>query len=99
MKPLLLTAADPIGSHAPSSTDMPGGSAVNTIINWTMYGALVCCLLGLICAGAMIATGNLSARPHMAERGKVAVIWSLGGAVLIGLAVALVNQFYGLSSP
>lgn len=89
---------DPIQStYAPGTGNLPVGTAIGSIVSVTMYGALICCVIALVAAGGMIAVGNLSARPQMAERGKVAVIWSLGGAILVGLAVGLVNGFYGLS--
>jgi hypothetical protein len=94
----VLLAADPIQNQTPDGTGLPGHGALDTIMGWLMYGSLTCCAIAVIAAGGMVAVGNLSARPHMAERGKSALVWSLGGAVLVGLAVALVNGFFGLGS-
>jgi fructose-specific phosphotransferase system IIC component len=62
-----------------------------------MYGALVACVLAVVIAGGMVAIGNTSARPHVAERGKVTLIWSLLGAVIVGVAIPLVNKAFSLS--
>ncbi|MGH3812878.1 MAG: DUF6112 family protein [Pseudonocardiaceae bacterium] len=89
--------AAPIGPHQPDGSGLPGARAINTIIEWTMYGALVACVLALIAAGGMVAIGNTSARPHVAERGKVTLLWSLAGAVIVGVAIPLVNRAFGLA--
>jgi hypothetical protein len=89
--------AGPIRDHRPSGKGLPGAGAIDTIISWTMYGALVACVLAAIIAGAMVAFGNLSARPVLGERGKVTLIWSFVGAILIGLAIPLVNKAFGLA--
>ncbi len=44
-----------------------------------------------------MALGNTSARPHLAERGKVTLIWSVLGAMFVGLAIPLVNRSFGLT--
>ena len=92
-----LLAADPIAPHNPDGSGLPGSQAIDTIISWAMYGALVACVLAVIIAGGMVAIGNTSARPHVAERGKVTLIWSLIGAVIVGVAIPLVNKAFSLS--
>ncbi len=89
--------ADPIGPHSPNGNGLPGSGAIDTIISWTMYGALVACVLAVIIAGGMVALGNTSARPHLAERGKLTLIWSLVGALFVGIAIPLVNKSFGLA--
>jgi hypothetical protein len=89
--------AGPIAPHQPDGSGLPGSAAVDTIIGWTMYGALVACVLAIVVAGGMVALGNTSARPHVAERGKVTLLWSLVGAVIIGVAIPLVNRAFGLA--
>lgn len=89
--------AGPIAPHQPDGSGLPGAAAVDTIIGWTMYGALVACVLAIVVAGGMVALGNTSARPHVAERGKVTLLWSLVGAVIIGVAIPLVNRAFGLA--
>lgn len=61
-----------------------------------MYGALISLVLGLVIGFAMVGIGNISERPHVATRGKTAIIWCLVGAVGVGVAVPLVNKFFAL---
>ena len=89
--------AAPIAPHQPDGSGLPGAAAIDTIIGWTMYGALVACVLAIVVAGGMVAIGNTSARPHVAERGKVTLLWSLVGAVIIGVAIPLVNRAFALA--
>lgn len=91
----LLTA--PVSPHSPDGSGLPGSRAVDTIISWTMYGALIACVLAIVIAGGMVALGNTSARPHMAERGKVTLVWSIIGALFVGVAIPLVNKAFSLA--
>ena len=88
--------AEPIGPHSLDGSGLPGSAAIDTIISWAMYGALVACVLAVVFAGGMVALGNTSARPHLAERGKVTLIWSLIGALFVGVAIPLVNKAFSL---
>lgn len=81
----------------PNRDGLPGGAAIGTLMSWAMYLALTCCVLAAIGAGAAIALGMLSQRPIWAERGKVALICSVIGAVVVGSAVTIVNTGYGLA--
>jgi len=91
-----VTNADPISPHQPSGAGLPGSAAIDQIISWTMYGALISLVLGLVIGFAMVGIGNISERPHVATRGKTAIIWCLVGAVGVGVAVPLVNKFFAL---
>ena len=62
-----------------------------------MYGALVLCVLAAIFAGGSMAVGRLSKRPHMAIRGQSALLWAVVGAVVVGVAIPLVNKAFGLT--
>ena len=92
-----LVLAGPIRNHQPSGRGLPGSGAIDTIISWTMYGALVACALAAILGAAMVAVGNLTTRPILAERGKATLLWSFGGGILVGLAIPLVNTAFGLA--
>jgi len=91
-----VTNTDPISPHQPSGAGLPGSAAIDQIISWTMYGALISLVLGLVIGFAMVGIGNISERPHVATRGKTAIIWCLVGAVGVGVAVPLVNKFFAL---
>lgn len=88
--------ADPIGPHQPSGSGLPGSAAIDTLISWSMYGALVLCVLAAILAGGLMAVGRLSERPHMAVRGQSALLWAVIGALVVGIAIPLVNKAFGL---
>jgi len=81
----------------PSDEGMPGGHAIDTLLSWAMYLGLTACILGAIGAGAAIGVGSLSSRPHLAERGKSALVFSVIGAVVVGSAVSIVNTGFGLA--
>ena len=74
-----------------------GSGAIATLFSWLKWGALTCCGGAAVIAGLMIALGNTSRRAEMAERGKVTLFSSVIGAVLVGMAVALITASYGLS--
>ena len=94
--PLAGAAADPIAPHTPNGTGLPGSAAIDQIISWTMWGALIALALGVITGFAMVGVGNISERPHVAARGKSSVVWCLIGAVGVGVAIPLVNKFFAL---
>lgn len=82
---------------APSNEGLPGGEAISTLLSWAMYLALTACVLGAIGAGAAIGVGHLSSRPHLAERGKVALVMAIIGGVVVGSAVTIVNTGFGMA--
>ena len=87
---------DPVPPHTPDGSGLPGSAAIDQIISWTMYGGLVLLSLGVMCGFVMVGIGNISERPHVATRGKTAIVWCLIGAVGIGVAIPLVNKFFSL---
>ncbi len=44
-----------------------------------------------------MAFANHSARPDLSVRAKTGMLWSLGGAFLVGVAIPLVNAFYHIA--
>ena len=94
--PTRLLLADPIAPHSPSSSGLPGSAAIDTIISWSMYGALILCVLAAILSGGFMAIGRLSERPHLAVRGQSALLWSVIGAVVVGVAIPVVNKAFSL---
>ncbi|MGQ0631955.1 MAG: hypothetical protein ACT4P1_13030 [Sporichthyaceae bacterium] len=81
----------------PSDDGLPGGQAIDTLLSWAMYLGLTACVLGAIGAGAAIGVGNLSSRPHWSERGKLALVASVIGALIVGSAVTIVNTGFGMA--
>lgn len=91
---LLIHAAGVVPDPAPVAPN--GSNALVTLLSWVKWGALVCCAGAAVTAGAMIALGNTSRRAEMAERGKVTLICSVLGAVVIAVAGTLITSSYGL---
>ena len=87
-----------LGANVPNPTPVsPGvGSAVTTLIAWVKWLALAACGASAVVAGGMIAAGGVTRRAELAERGKAALLWSVGGAVVVGVGIPLVNQAFRL---
>jgi hypothetical protein len=91
-----LFASGGVSPVTPDSTGLPGIAGVHTILSWLMFVALSICGASAIVGGAALAYANHSARPDLAVRAKSGLLWALAGAFLIGIAIPLVNAFYGL---
>jgi hypothetical protein len=86
-------AVDPV---SPTSSGLPGVNGLHTLMGWLMFLALTLCGASAILSGATLAYAHHTARPDLAVRAKVGMVWALAGAFLIGIAIPLVNAFYGL---
>ncbi len=91
---LVIAGGGLIPDPAPAPPD--GAGALVTLLSWLKWGALICCAGAAVMAGGMIALGNTSRRAEMAERGKVTLICSVIGAVVIAVAGTLITSSYGL---
>jgi hypothetical protein len=91
-----LSAGGGVNPVTPNSAGLPGINGVHTILSWLMFLALSICGASAIVGGAALAYANHSARPDLAVRAKSGLLWALAGAFLIGIAIPLVNAFYGL---
>ena len=86
-------------SLSPSTSDLPGGAALQSLADgiaaWALIGALVALLLGAM----LWAIGSHTQNMHQSSQGRRAVLTSLVAAVLIGAAPTLINFFFntGLS--
>jgi hypothetical protein len=97
------TAGNPGGTDplAPRpAQSLPGklGTATDSIIGWSITGALIACALGFIGGWASVGIGNNSERPELAARGKRSVLWSCVSAAGIGMVFAILKAFYGLGA-
>ncbi len=74
---------NPGGGEAP-----PGSQGLVTLLRWVFYIASGICVLGVIAAGAGMAVSvqRGDSGQHVAKLG-----WALGGAIVIGVASALVG--------
>ncbi|MFC5724868.1 hypothetical protein ACFP1Z_32445 [Streptomyces gamaensis] len=91
-----LADGDPLTPKTPKT--LPGnlGTSTDTLIGWSLTGALIACLLGFIAGCALIGVGHNTERPDMAARGKRSVLWSLVAAAGIGAVFGLVKAFFNL---
>lgn len=86
-------------SLSPSTSDLPGGAALQSLADgiaaWALIGALVALLIGAM----LWAIGSHTQNMHQSSQGRRAVLSSLVAAVLIGAAPTLINFFFntGLS--
>jgi hypothetical protein len=58
--------------------------------------ALAACAASAAAAGGMIAVGSVTRRAELAARGKASLLWSVVGAVVVAIAVPLVNHAFRL---
>src|ERR1700722_11493313 len=81
-------------SLSPSTSDLPGGAALQSIADgiasWALIGALVALLLGAM----LWAIGSHTQNMHQSSQGRRAVMTSLVAAILIGAAPELINFFF-----
>jgi hypothetical protein len=95
-QPLLGMLAD-VPNPAPQ--DPTGGSnGINLLVAYAKWGALLACGLAALVSGGMMAIGKLSNRPDTAEKGKSALVWSLGGVIVVAIAIPLVNSVFAAAS-
>jgi hypothetical protein len=73
-----------------------GGGAITTLISWVKWLALAACAASAVVAGGMMAAGSTTRRSGLAERGKLALLWSVAGAVVVAIGIPLINQVFRL---
>jgi hypothetical protein len=89
-------AAGPVNNPGPSSPVSNGG--VNLLLGYAKWGSLIACAAAAMVSGGLMAFGHLSNRPDAADRGKRALLWSLGGAAVVALAIPTLNTIFGAVS-
>jgi len=80
----------------PNSSALPGGAALQSLMNGMAWWALIACLVGLILGAATWAVGAHSNNYQHASSGRRAVLVSGGAALLIGAAPTLLNFLFGV---
>src|SRR5487761_915421 len=86
-------AAGPIDNPGPSSPVSTAG--VDLLLGYAKWGSLIACALSALVSGGLMAFGHLSNRPDAADKGKRALLWSLGGAAVVALAIPTLNSVFG----
>jgi hypothetical protein len=90
-----VTHAASVPNPVPASPG-PGGSAITTLLSWVKWLALAACAASAVAAGGMIAAGSVTRRAELAERGKMSLLWSVVGAVVVAIGIPLVNHAFRL---
>jgi hypothetical protein len=67
------------------------GSGVDLLLGYAKWGSLTASGASALVSGGVLAVGHHSNRPDMADKGKRALLWSLGGGAITGLAIPTLN--------
>lgn len=90
----VMLAGGPVQNPAPA--DPTGGSnGIDLLLAYTKWGALIACAGAAVVSGGLMGVGSLSNRPDHADRGKRALVWSLGGVVITAIAIPVINTIFG----
>jgi hypothetical protein len=89
----VLLAGGPVDNPGPASP--VSGNGVDLLLGYAKWGALVACAASALVSGGLMAIGQLSNRPDHADRGKRALLWSLGGAAVVAVAIPTLNTIFG----
>jgi hypothetical protein len=80
----------------PNASALPGGAALQSLVNGIGWWALLASLLGLIVGAATWAVGAHSNNYQHSSTGRRAVLVSGAAALLIGAAPTVLNFLYGV---
>jgi len=86
-------AGGPVDNPGPASP--VSGNGVDLLLSYAKWGALIACAVAAAVSGGLMAVGALSNRPDHADRGKRALLWALGGAVVVAVAIPTLNAVFG----
>ena len=92
----VVLAATPVTN--PDPTSPVSSSGVKLLLGYAKWGSLIACAVSALASGGLMAFGHLSNRPDAADRGKRALLWSLGGAAVVALAIPTLNTVFGAVS-
>lgn len=91
---VLASASPPVVTLTPTMSGLPGGTALQGLVNGLGAWALVFSLVALVVGAAVWALGAHSRNYHQSFVGRRAVLVSAIAALLVGAAPALINFFY-----
>lgn len=89
-----LFAGGPVDNPGPQSP-VTGSNGVDLLLSYGKWGALIACAGSALVSGALMAVGSFSNRPDHGDRGKRALLWSLGGVVITAIAIPIVDTIFG----
>jgi hypothetical protein len=83
-------------SVEPDPTALPGGGAIQSLVNGIGYYALIVVLGAFLAGMALMAFGSLSSNPRSSALGKATAMVSVLAAFGIGAAAVIINFFYNV---
>lgn len=90
-------AADGVGTH-PDPTGLPGGAALQKLLDGLVFIGLLGCVATIVVGGATWFAGAQSGNFGASLGGRRAVVGGVLGALVIGASAALVNFFFAAGS-
>lgn len=75
----------------PNAEGVPGGVALQRLLNLSAWGGLLVCAIATVIGAAMLGAGHMTNNPAAGAMGRKVMGGGLAGAALIGIAGALVN--------
>ncbi len=89
--------ADAVSNPAPADPTN-GSKGTNLLLSYAKWGSLIACAVAAVVSGGLMGIGHLSNRPDSADKGKRALIWSLGGVIVTACAIPMINTVFGASA-
>lgn len=75
-----------------------GNHAITLLLSYVKWGALIACGIAAVVSGGLLGIGSLSNRPDQVDKGKRALMWSLGGVIVSAIAIPVVNTVFSAAS-
>ncbi|MFC1407176.1 hypothetical protein, partial [Streptacidiphilus cavernicola] len=92
------TPGIPRQSHSVSPQRHHASKVSNLLLSYAKWGSLIACAVAAVVSGGLMGIGHLSNRPDSADKGKRALIWSLGGVIVTACAIPMINTVFGASA-
>jgi hypothetical protein len=87
--------ADGIVPNPAPADPTAGSNGVSLLLSYAKWGALIGCAIAAVISGGLMGVGSLSNRPDQVDKGKRALVWSLGGVIVAAIAIPLVDTVFG----
>lgn len=85
-------------STRPDPTGLPGGAALQKLLNGLVFLGLLGCVAAVVAGGATWFVGSQAGNFAASMGGRRAVLAGMVGALVIGAAAAIVNFFFDAGS-
>ncbi len=92
--PVTAALARGVVSFSPSSSGLPGGNVLQSLVNGLGWWGLLAALAGIVIGAATWALGAHTNNYQHTSTGKRAVLVSAAAALVIGAAPTILNFFF-----